>query len=342
MRVAVYYNNRDIRLEERPRPRIGPGELLVRIEASGICGSDVMEWYRIKKAPIVLGHEVAGTVEEVGEGVTTFKKGDRVVATHHVPCNNCRYCKNGHHSLCDTLRTTTFEPGGFSEYVRLPAINVDRGTFLLPDHVTFEAASFVEPLACTVRAQRISGVEPHHTVAVLGAGMSGALHIVLARATGVARILATDVSEFRLEGALRLGANAAIDATDPDLPERIREVNKGRLADQVIVCTAALPAVKQAFECVDRGGTIMFFALVEPGVTFPVPLADIWNKGVTITHSYAGPPDDMRAALDLIASGRVDVTPMVTHRLPLAETQEGFRLVVDAGESLKVIVEPQK
>jgi L-iditol 2-dehydrogenase len=342
VRVAVYYNNRDVRLEERPRPQIGPGELLVKIEASGVCGSDVMEWYRIKKAPLVLGHEVAGTVEEVGEGVTAFKRGDRVVTTHHVPCNTCRYCLDGNHSLCDTLRTTTFDPGGFSEYVRLPAINVDRGTFVIPAGVTFEEASFVEPLACVVRAQRVSGLKAGHAVAVLGSGISGALHIVLAKAAGAGRILATDVRDFRRKRAVDLGADVGIDATDPDLPERIREANDGRLADQVIVCTAALPAVDQAFKCVDRGGTIMFFALVEPGTTFPVPLFDIWNAGITITHSYAGPPADMRTALDLIASGQVDVGAMITHRLPLAETQEGFRLVVDAGDSLKVIVEPQK
>ena len=160
MRVAMYYNNRDIRIEEMSTPRIGPGELLVRIEASGICGSDVMEWYRIKRAPLVLGHEVAGEVVEVGEGVDRYKKGDRVVASHHVPCNTCRYCLSGHHTVCDTLRRTNFDPGGFSEYVRLPAINVDRGVYPIPDVVSFEEATFTEPLACVLRAQRIATLQP--------------------------------------------------------------------------------------------------------------------------------------------------------------------------------------
>jgi len=341
VRVAVYYNNRDLRLEERPRPEPGPGELLLRVDASGICGSDVMEWYRAGKAPLVLGHEVAGEVEETGDNVAAFKPGDRVVATHHVPCNACLYCRSDRHSVCETLRTTHFDPGGFSEYVRLPAVNVERGTFPIPRAMSFEEASFVEPLACVVRAQRIAGVKAGETVAVLGSGISGVLQIQLARATGVSRIIATDVHPYRMEMALRLGADAAIQATE-DVPEKILEVNDGRPADRVLVCTAALPAITQAFRCVDRGGTILFFAPAPPGTTFPVPLNDIWKDGITITNSYAGPPADMRTALDLIATRRVDVSSMVTHRLPLAETGKGFRLVEEAAESLKVIVEPQR
>lgn len=341
MRVAVYYNNNDIRLEERPRPAAGPGEVLLRVEASGICGSDVMEWYRLPRAPLVLGHEVAGEIAEVGPGVTRFEPGDRVMATHHVPCNTCRYCLRGLHNVCTTLRTTHFDPGGFAEYVRLSALHVERGTFVLPDSVGYEEGSFLEPLACAVRAQRIAGSTPGQSVAVLGSGIAGILQVQLARATGAGRIFATDVHEYRLEAAHRLGADLAIPAT-AEVAERIREANDGRLADLVLVCTAALPAIAQAFRCADRGGTILFFAPVSPGVTYPVPMHDIWKDGIKIVHSYAGPPQDILTALDLVASRRVDVASMVTHRLGLAETGKGFRLVQEATESLKVIVEPQR
>lgn len=341
MRVAVYYNNNDIRLEERPCPLAGPGEISMRVEASGLCGSDVMEWYRLPKAPLVLGHEVAGQVVEVGEGVTTFKPGDRIMATHHVPCNTCRYCLRGEHGVCGTLRTTHFDPGGFAEYVRLPAINVDRGTFLLPDPVSFEEGSFLEPLACVVRAHRIARTAPGTTVAVLGSGISGILHIQMARALGAGRIIATDVNRERLDFATRFGADVALPAGS-DVPERIRDANDGRLAELVIVCTAALPAIAQAFRCVDRGGTILLFAPASPGVTYPVPLHDIWKDGITILHSYAGPPQDIVAARDLIASKRLDVASMVTHRLALEETGKGFKLVVEAAHSLKVVIEPQR
>lgn len=333
MRAAVYYSNSDVRLEQRPRPTAGNGELVVRVEASGICGSDVMEWYRIRKAPIVLGHEIAGVVEEVGEGVHAFRTGDRVVATHHVPCNTCRYCLSDRHSVCDTLRTTTFDPGGFAEYVRLPAINVDRGTFRIPDHVGFDEASFVEPLACCLRALRIAGLRAGDRVAVLGAGISGILMLQAARALGAGWIVATDVAPYRLEAARRFGADAVVDARG-DVP--------AGLADVVVVCTAALPAIAQAWRCVDRGGSVVLFAPVAPGEQFPFPAHDLWKDGVRIVHSYAGPPADMRTAIDLIAARRVDVAGMITHRLPLADTGAGFRLVADAGPSLKVVIEPQR
>ncbi len=342
MRVAVYYSNRDVRVEDRPRPKAGPGELVFRVTASGVCGSDVMEWYRLAKAPIVLGHEVAGEVVEIGAGLAGFAVGDRIVTTHHVPCNECRYCRAGQHPVCDTLRKTSFDPGGFAEFVRLPAANVARGTFAVPDQVSYEEASFVEPLACVARGQRIAGGVAGKTVAVLGSGISGMLHILWARAHGAARILATDIHPFRLDAARRAGADVTIDARHQDVPASIQEANEGRAADLVIVCTAALAAVGQALHAVDRGGAILFFALFPPGVTFPFPVYELGKDGITILHSYAGPPADMRTALDAIAARKVDVASLITHRLPLAETGEAFRLVVEAGESLKVIVEPQR
>ncbi|HRZ86794.1 MAG TPA: alcohol dehydrogenase catalytic domain-containing protein, partial [bacterium] len=205
MRAAVYYRNSDIRVEERAVPQIGQGEALMRIEASGICGSDVMEWYRIKHAPLVLGHEVSGVIEKVGPGVTRYRAGQRIVAAHHVPCNTCRYCLQGDHTVCDTLRTTSFDPGGFAEYVRLPAINVDRGIFPIADGVSYEDATFVEPLACVIRGQRKAGLKPGRSVLILGGGISGLLHLKLAIAMGAGRVFVTDVLENRLEAAKGFG-----------------------------------------------------------------------------------------------------------------------------------------
>ena len=341
MRTAVYYANDDVRIEERPRPTIGEGELLLRVEASGICGSDVMEWYRKPRAPLVLGHEVAGVIEEAGRSVEGFRAGDRIVTTHHVPCNRCRYCLTDRHNVCEMLHTTTFDPGGFAEFVRLPAVNVERGTFRLPGNVSFEEASFVEPLACVVRAQRVAGLRAGDSVAVLGSGISGLLQILQARATGAARIFATDTSDYRIKAARALGADLALQAGD-DVEIRVLEANDGRGVDCVLVCTAARSAMLQALRLVDRGGTVLYFAPLAPGEELALPMNDLWKRGISIVHSYAGPPADMEAALDLIAGKRVDVVPMITHRLGLAETQEGFRLTTRADESLKVIVEPQR
>ncbi|MFC2170045.1 alcohol dehydrogenase catalytic domain-containing protein, partial [Acidobacteriota bacterium] len=201
MRVAMYHNNNHIQIKNVPLPSIGPGEILMKVEASGICGSDVMEWYRLKKAPLVLGHEVAGQVVKTGENVETFQVGDRVVASHHVPCNTCYCCLSGHHTACETLRRTNFDPGGFSEYIRLPAIHVDRGVFRIPDNLSYEEATFHEPLGCVIRALRIARLKPGQNLLVMGSGIIGTLLINLARALGAGRILAVDLVPFRLEAA---------------------------------------------------------------------------------------------------------------------------------------------
>lgn len=342
MRVAMYYHNRDVRLEEMPRPKISPGEMLMRIEASGICGSDVLEWYRIHKAPLVLGHEVAGTVAEVGEGITRYKVGERIVASHHVPCFTCHYCIHGHETICDTLRSTNFYPGGFAEYVRLPTINVDRGVYRLPEGVDFEQGTFAEPLACVLRGQRVARFEPGVSVLVLGAGISGLLHIALARATGAGRIITTDKNAYRRKAAVLFGADAVFDASD-NIAARVREVNDGRLADRVIVCTGAIEAMQQALGCIERGGTVMFFASTRPEEVLELNIErTFWRTDITLTTSYAGSPADYVKALELIRTRAIPVKDMVTHRFPLAETQKGFGLVAGAQDSIKVIIKPQE
>jgi L-iditol 2-dehydrogenase len=339
MKVAVYYNNKDVRLQELPVPKIGPGELLIRTRASGICGSDLMEWYRIKKAPLVLGHEITGEVVEAGAGVVKFKAGDRVFSSHHVPCGKCRYCLDGHPSVCDLLRTTHFDPGGFAEYIRVPKINVELGTYSLPDEVTFDEGSFIEPLACVVRAQRFAKLGAGQTVLVIGSGISGLLHIQLARARGAGRILATDISDFRLNAAKQFGADETIHGA-ADVPARLRDLNDGRLADRVIVCTGAMPAILQAVQSIDRGGTLLFFAPTAAGVDVPIPLYDFWRDEISIVTSYAGSGDDLVESMELIRARKVRVADMVTHRLPLAEAGLGFQLTASGGDSIKVIIDP--
>jgi L-iditol 2-dehydrogenase len=338
----VWYNNRDVRLEEMPIPQIGPGELLVRVIASGICGSDVMEWYRLDRAPLVLGHEIGGEIVRVGDGVERYKEGERVSAAHHVPCNTCRYCLSGHHTVCDTLRRTNFDPGGFAEYIRLPAINVDRGVFLLPDEVSYEEATFIEPLACVLRGQRMANMQSGSSVLVIGSGIAGLLHVQLACASEAGRVIATDISDYRLEAAQRFGADAVIHA-EGDLPTRLREANDGRLADLVIVCAGAPSAIAQALQSVERGGTVLLFASTDPGVTIPLTINELfWRNDITLTTSYAGSPADYEAALELLRARHICPGEMITHRLSLAETGLGFQLVADAQDSIKVIIEPQR
>jgi L-iditol 2-dehydrogenase len=341
MRVARYYNNKDIRLEDFPRPEIDLDELLVKVMACGVCGSDVMEWYRIKKAPRVLGHEMTGEIVEVGKNVKNFKKGDRVFVSHHVPCNKCRYCLDGQQTVCETLHSTNFDPGGFSEYIRVPKINVELGTFLLPKEISFEDGTFIEPLGCVTRGQRRLNIKKNHTVLVIGSGISGLLHIQVARALGAKRIIATDMSEYRMNAAKKFGADFVITAEE-DVPTKVRRINEGRLADRVIVSTGALPAIKQSLESVDKAGGILFFAPTDPGNDISLPFNDFWDNQLTLAATYAAAPVDIKEAIELIRSRKVNVHDMITHRLSLAETGKGFQIVSDAKNSIKVIIEPQK
>jgi L-iditol 2-dehydrogenase len=339
MKVAMYYSNRDIRTEETSIPEIRQGELLVKIMASGICGSDVMEWYRVKRAPLVLGHEIAGVVEKVGDGVKDFKKGDRVFVTHHVPCDTCGYCVSGDETMCETLRTTRFFPGGFAEYVRVPKINVEKGTMLLPENVSFEEGTFIEPLGCVVRGQRVVGIEKGQTVLVLGSGISGLLHIQLAKLRGAKKVIATDITEYRLNAAKRFGADVVLNAAT-DIRAGVLSNNDNKLADRVIVCTGAGSAIKQAIQSVARGGTVLFFAPTDPEVEISIHIDELWMNGITLTTSYGAVKKDLVAAMELISKSQTNVKDMITHRLGLSETGKGFQIFSDGKDCIKVMITP--
>jgi L-iditol 2-dehydrogenase len=322
-------------------PTIGDDEFLLKVMASGICGSDVTEWYRKPKAPVILGHEATGVIERAGGKVTGFHVGDRVFVSHHVPCNECRYCLRGHHTACETLHTTNYYPGGFAQYVRVPKINVEQGTYKLLDCMSFEEGTFIEPLACVVRGQRLAGVEKHDTVFVIGSGLAGLLHVKLAKAQGVSKVVASDVNPFRLAMARRFGAEYVIDAK-ANVAQELKDANGGRLADKVIVCSGAEQAALTALECVDKGGTILLFAVPDPTVKVPVPITQFWRNEVTLKTSYGASPADLEESLGLLAEKKVTVAEMITHRLPLSKAAEGFRLTAEAGNSLKVILEPNR
>lgn len=341
MNVAMYYNNHDVRIEKQQIPSISDDELLVKVMASGICGSDVMEWYRAKKAPLVLGHEIAGIVENVGTHITNFKRGDRVFVTHHVPCNTCRFCLNGHHTLCHTLHSTKFYPGGFAEYLRVPSLNVNRGTFRLPETISFDEATFIEPLACVVRGFRTAGFTPAQSVLVLGSGIAGLLNIKLAKAFGAAKIFATDISPFRLQMAKNMGADVVMNAKE-NITEIIKRNNDDRLIDFVILCTGVSSAVTQAITAVEPGGTLLLFAPTIPKETIPIDIFDVWNKQIKIVSTYAGAGKDIIDAIELLTSNTVSVTDMITHRLPLTDANKGFLLVSNAQDSMKVILYPHE
>jgi len=300
-----------------------------------------MEWYRKDRVPLVLGHEIAGEVVEIGENVHTVEVGDRVVASHHVPCLKCRYCLRGNETLCKTLRSTNFEPGGFSQYVRMPEINTRLGIFKIPDHVSYEEASFAEPVACVIRGQRRANVRKGDIVVVIGSGISGVLHIALAKAMGVETIIAVDIKKQRLQWATKFGADLV--TQDSDKIPIILDKEIGRRADVVILTTGNLKAIQDGFDSVENGGIILLFAPTDPGKTIPLNINELfWKRDVTLTTTYANSPNDLKEALRLISEKVISVGEMITHRIGLEEIQLGFNLVANGSDSLKVIVEPNR
>jgi L-iditol 2-dehydrogenase len=337
--VSRYYSRDNIRLEEMPIPEIGPGELLVQMKACGLCGSDLMSWYADEKAPTVLGHEPTGVVVEVGAGVEQFAAGDRVFLHHHVPCFTCHYCTRGSYTLCDTFKATHLDPGGFAEFIRVPALNVERDVLHLPDEMSFEEGTMIEPLATCIRGIERSGLQKGDTVAVLGAGVSGLSLLQLARLWGATKIVATDLVDYRLDMARHLGADVAIHA-DEDVIAQVRDLNEGRGADVVYVCVGHLKVMEQALALVEKGGTVLFFAPTPPAAILPVSPHRLLFEEVTVTGTYSCTPQETRLSHKLIATERVNVRDLITHRFHLAGLGEAIALAAKAQESLKIIVTP--
>lgn len=342
MRVGMYYSNKKVLVEEMDIPEISENDILIKVYACGICGSDIMEWYRIKKAPLVLGHELCGEVIKVGNNIKKFKKGDRVFSTHHVPCDQCYYCLNDHNTACETFqKVNNHYPGGFSELLKISGKSLETGTYVLPDEITNEQATFIEPLGTTVRALRTSELKSSDCVVILGSGIIGLIMIKLAKSMGTENIIATDIDEDRLKFAKEYGAKHIIRA-DNDLPAFIKKVNKGRFADKVIICTGALSASKQAIECADKGGIILFFAVPKPGETISIDFNPFWRNDVAIKTCYGAAPLDNKQAMELIRSGRVKVDDMISHKFRLDDIGEGFKIAGEGKHCLKVLIYPNK
>ena len=322
MRVARSVGVREVRIEDDPDPRAGEGEVVARVLACGVCGSDVLDSWVARKVPAVLGHELCAEVEEVGAGVRGVAPGDRIVVHHHAPCGECRRCRRGHETLCEQFRATRLYPGGFAERVRVPADLVGE---LLPvaDELDAERATFVEPLACVLRAFDRCGLDAGDSLLVVGTGTSGLLAVAAAHARAVDVVWVREPRPERLERALALGA----------------ERHGNELVDVAIVCTTKPAAIADGFAAVAPGGTLCLYAPPDPGQALDLDGHALYVGEVDVCASYSAGPRDMRAALTLIATGRVDPAPLITHRLPLERTGEALELARTGG-TVKALVLP--
>jgi len=338
MKTAVYYGPDDIRIEDTPKPKIGSDEILVEMKACGICGSDLMDWYLRNRVPLVLGHEPAGVIVEAGEKVKNFKVGERVFVHHHVACLTCHYCLRGDHTMCEKFRQTHIHPGGFAEYFKVPAPNLQIDTLKIPNNVSFEEATLTEPVACCLRAITKCKVQLGDTVVVIGAGPSGIIHTMLSRILGARQIIVSDLVKYRLEAAKRFGANLAINPRNESLVEKVKEVTDGMGADIVVVTAPNVKVLSEAMDVCRKGGTLCIFAPTPPTEYIQVSPHRLFFSEIKVIPSYSTSHIETRAALKLISSGRIKAKELITHRFPLNRTKEAFETAAKSKECLKVVV----
>jgi L-iditol 2-dehydrogenase len=339
MRVARIYDYGDIRIETHPVPDIGPDDALVKMAACGICTSDTLPWYIRRKAPIVLGHEPAGTIVAVGSEVEGFVPGDRVFTHHHAPCLVCRRCQRGLYSTCPTWKASSLDPGGLAEYARIPSLNLRTDTLHLPDHVTFEDGVLVEPTACVVQAlRRRARMRQGDHVLIIGMGIMGQMLALVARHYGAETVIVADRVPYRLAKALDLGADVAVDVTRENLRDAVASATHGDLADLVVVGPGSTEAMESGLDNLGVGGVLLLFTPTPEGESLPISPYDLYFKDQSIVTSYSCAPPDTREAMDIVASGVVTSQKLVTHRFPLDQAGEGFRTVAAAEESIKTII----
>lgn len=347
MRAGVYRGRQRVVVEQVPVPEIGPGEVLIRVAACGICGTDIKKIeHGFLAPPLILGHEVAGTVVAAGVGVTRWKPGDRVVSFHHVPCGHCFYCQRRLFSQCPVYKkvglTAGFEPsgGGFAEYVRAMPWIVDRGMVAIPPAVSFEEATFIEPLNTCIKAVEKARVAAGEQVAVLGQGPIGSLLLMLARRVG-AEVVVTDPLPARREAGVRFGAAAAFEPGSGDLKKEVLRRTEGRGADAVLVAAAHPSLVEEALALARPGGRVLLFAHNDPVLRIEMPAAAVGIEEKEILGSYSAAVDRQEQSARLVFERILPVRNLISHRMPLDEMPQALELAArPRGDSMKVMVIP--
>lgn len=345
MKAVIYHAYNDIRVENLPIPSISGQELLVKVQGCGLCGSDIIKVQQHGPPPIVLGHELTGTIVAKGRDVTGFSLGERVVVAHHVPCGSCHYCTHGNYSMCATFKASNIDPCGFAEYIRVPAPHVRWTTLALPETLSAEEGSFIEPLACCVRAVERTPLLLGDSVVVMGLGSIGLLMVQAVKAIGAGhvgtgagvRVFGVDIVPERLQLARDLGADDVFQASTSDeeheLYRQLAPYTDGRGADAAILTAVGSRPFGQAVSSVRKGGAIHLFAAHAGAI--PVDLETIYQRELTILSTYSSSPTTLRAALDLLANEKIRVDGIISHRLPLDRFAEGLTLMQER-KALKV------
>jgi L-iditol 2-dehydrogenase len=331
---------RKVTVKDVPVPKLATGDILVRMEASGICGTDLEKIEGQLGPGGILGHEVSGTVEKVGNDVTDHKKDERVVAHHHVPCYQCSECSRGDFTLCNEFRRTNIDPCGFAEYFRVPQYNVVRGAVVpLPPELSFEEGSMIEPTACCIRAIRRAHVQQADSVLVVGLGPTGLTQIQLLRHATTGKIIGSDIIDARLKLGKKLGADETINALTEDVPAHVRKLT-GEGSDLAIVSTGNEKALNQAFNSVRKGARILLFGAPSHGASYQLNVSELFSRQITLLSSYSCVEAELAEAVRLVSEKRLDLKSMVSDRFKLRDAEKAMEFAKTSKTAIKTIVVP--
>lgn len=340
MKTAFVKEPSVIAINETEKPKLGSGEILVQMQACGICGSDLEKVFGEYGQPSMrLGHEPAGIIVDVDSDVSSFKKGDRVFTHHHVPCYSCHLCKHGNETMCPKYYETNLSPCGLSEEYVVPKWNVDHGGVLkIPDTMSFEEAAMIEPLACCVRAWTKYYYQEGDSVAIFGVGPTGMMHVMLAQSKKFSKIFCLDINDFRLSFAKKFNITDSINSFDENRKQKILEHTEGNGVDVAIVATSSLKALEDAIDMVRKGGSVMMFGVPSKDAKIILNMGKIYSKEISLVTSYAASDADTKEALRLIDSSQIDVKKLVTHTYPIEESQKAFDHARSGDNAMKIII----
>jgi L-iditol 2-dehydrogenase len=341
MKAAVYYSPDNLVIEDVAVPKLRANEVLVEMKACGLCGSDLMEWYLKPRTPLVLGHEPSGVIVKAGKKVSGFEAGDRIFAHHHVACLTCHYCTHGDYTLCKQFSETHLVPGGFAQFFKVPAPNLQIDTLKIPPELSHQAATLIETVGCCIRALRRCQVTAGDAAVVMGAGPSGIIETVLLKAFGASQVVVTDYVDYRLQAAKRVGADVIVNPERESLLDAVKGATNGRGADTVIVTAPNVNAYLAGLELARKGGTLCIFAPTKPTDFMRTSLHKLFFSEIKLVPSYSTSHLETRTALKLIEAGTVDVGKLITHTFPLEEISKAFQTATRK-ECLKVVVTNEK
>ena len=343
MKASVCYKQNDLRTEDLPIPEISDNEVLIKMLACGLCGTDIQKIRgdSVNK-PTVLGHEVVGEIVKKGKNVSKFEIGDRVITAIHVPCFTCHYCNKGHYTICEQFRTNNIDPGGFAEFIRIPELHLNHLTHKVSNNVTDEEATLIEPIACCLHGLKQADIRPNDSVLIMGAGTIGILHAQLAKIKGANKVIVSDMSEFKLQKALKVGCDYAININEKNIIDEVNKITDGQGVDVIVIAAGVSSLVADAVNMVRRAGKIIVFSGFDKNKLVTLDVSRFFKDEISIIGTYSVTPYEFPEALDLLEKRKLNTKEMITHVYPLNKLSEAIDISTNPEQPvLKVIIKAE-